>query len=169
MPGSRSTRCCLNRQRDCARVEPAPASACGVSTATPRVFAQHFLANAYEALAPNRRLGVVVRCIDALDSHQQEQLPENSAARTFLSIFARDHDARARLGFVVVVGRKSGELSTDFKSTFKAARYVRVSVLSEDNARELIFMRSAIAHCSLISTRLSASCRSRPGIRISRS
>jgi WD40 repeat protein/tetratricopeptide (TPR) repeat protein len=103
----------------------------------PTTFRQHFLASVYDVLGAGRRLMLLFDEFDVLDL-QQEHLPENSAARAFFPYLRETMTREPRLGFVVVVGRKSGELSTDFKSTFKAARYVRVSVLDDFDARELI-------------------------------
>lgn len=104
----------------------------------PTNFRQRFLAHVYEMLGLDRRLVLLFDEFDVLDLQQQEHLPETSAARAFFPYLRETMTREPRLGFVVVVGRKSGELSTDFKSTFKAARYVRVSVLDDDDARELI-------------------------------
>ncbi|UCC65225.1 MAG: SUMF1/EgtB/PvdO family nonheme iron enzyme, partial [Anaerolineae bacterium] len=104
-------------------------------------FRQGFLPIVYEALGGDedaRRLVFLFDEFDVLDMAAGQELPETAAARVFFPYLRELMSREKRLGFVIVVGRKTEELSTDFRAAFRAARYQRVSVLKEDRARALI-------------------------------
>jgi WD40 repeat protein len=100
-------------------------------------FRDKFLPRAYAAVQ-GRRLVLLFDEFDVLDIRQEEQLPDESAARSFFPYLRELMANELPLAFVFVVGRKAGELSIEVKSAFKAARYYRISVLDEDSTRTLI-------------------------------
>ncbi len=106
-------------------------------------FRQGFLPSVYEALGEDeaaRRLVFLFDEFDVLDVAAAEELPQTAAARAFFPYLRQLMSQEKRLGFVIVVGRKTEELSTDFRAAFRAARYQKVSVLAEDDARALIHL-----------------------------
>jgi formylglycine-generating enzyme required for sulfatase activity len=108
-----------------------------------RTFRQEFLPAAYQALGEGeaaRRLVFLFDEFDVLDTAAVEELPDTAAARAFFPYLRELMTQEKRLGFVIVVGRKTEELSTDFRAAFRAARYQRVSVLDAKDARALIHL-----------------------------
>ncbi len=103
-----------------------------------RGFREKFLPTVYGALGSKKRLVLLFDEFDVLDVAQEEQLPANAAARAFFPYLRELMTQEQRLGFVFVVGRKAEDLGIEFKTTFKASRYQRVSVLDEDAANELV-------------------------------
>ena len=106
-------------------------------------FRQGFLPSVYGALGEDeaaRRLVFLFDEFDVLDVAAAEELPEAAAARAFFPYLRQLMSQEKRLGFVIVVGRKTEELSTDFRAAFRAARYQKVSVLEEGDAGALIHL-----------------------------
>ncbi len=101
-------------------------------------FREVFLPAVYQALGEERRLVLLFDEFDVLDARLEEQLPATSAARAFIPAMRRLINEEPRLGFVFVVGRKADELSIEFMSAFKAARFYRVSVLDPSSVRDLV-------------------------------
>lgn len=101
-------------------------------------FRQKFLPMFYKVLGPDRRPVLLFDEFDVLDSTSEEHIAHNAAARVFFPYLRCLLDEEPRLGFVFVVGRKADELSIDVKALFKAAPALRVSVLDEPSAYELI-------------------------------
>jgi WD40 repeat protein/tetratricopeptide (TPR) repeat protein len=101
-------------------------------------FRRTFLPSVYTALGHAQRLVLLLDEFDVLDVRQEEQLPDTSAARAFFPYLRELMMNESQLGFVFVVGRKAGEMSTNFKAAFKAARYYRISMLDETAARALV-------------------------------
>ena len=105
-----------------------------------RYFRQEFLPGAYAALGDGeaaRRLVFLFDELDVLDLAAIGELPD-TAARAFFPFIRELMAQEKRLGFVIVVGRKTDELSTDFQAAFRVAHYKQVSVLGEQDARALI-------------------------------
>jgi tetratricopeptide (TPR) repeat protein len=106
-------------------------------------FRKGFLPSVYQAVGDGqsaRRLVFLFDEFDVLDLASPDELPATAAARAFFPYLRELMAREKRLGFVIVVGRKTEELSADFRAAFRAARYQRVSVLKEDEARALIFL-----------------------------
>lgn len=101
-------------------------------------FRQRFLPALYETLGEKRAMVLLLDEFDVLDRSAEQQLPATAAARAFFPYLRKLIQSERRLHFLVVIGRKTEELSSDFKATFKAARFKRVSVLSAQDARELV-------------------------------
>lgn len=101
-------------------------------------FRQHFLPELYRALGTEHAMVLLLDEFDVLDGSIEEQLPATAAARYFFPYLRRLIETERRLHFLVVIGRKTEELSSDFKATFKAAKFKRVSVLSGQDARDLV-------------------------------
>ncbi len=100
-------------------------------------FVKHFLPRFF-AECGVRRPVLLLDEFDVLDVFVEEQLPEESAARAFFPFLRELMTSEPRLAFVFVIGRKTGELSIEAKSTFKTAQTQRISVLNEADARHLI-------------------------------
>ena len=101
-------------------------------------FRHEFLPRFYQALGQERRPVLMFDEFDVLASGEERQLNASAAGRSFFPYVRRLMEGEPRLGFVFVAGRKAEELSMDVKAAFKTARYKRVSVLDEKNARELV-------------------------------
>ncbi len=101
-------------------------------------FREVFLPAVYRALGEELRLVLLFDEFDVLDARQEEQLPETSAARAFIPAMRRLINEEPRLGFIFVVGRKADELSIEFMSAFKTARFHRISVLDPESAHYLV-------------------------------
>lgn len=101
-------------------------------------FRDSFLPTAYEALGEERRLVLLFDEFDVLDARLEEQLPETSAARAFIPAMRRLINEEPQLAFVFVVGRKADELSIEFMSAFKTARFHRITVLDPESVRRLV-------------------------------
>jgi tetratricopeptide (TPR) repeat protein len=102
-------------------------------------FRREFLPSLYERLGVQYRPVLLFDEFDVLDVAAEEQLPSTAAARAFFPYLRQLMQGEPRLGFIFVVGRRAEDLFIEFKATFKAARYKRISVLDEKSARELIF------------------------------
>ncbi|UCC87178.1 MAG: tetratricopeptide repeat protein [Anaerolineales bacterium] len=101
-----------------------------------------FLPAVYRALSrdePARRLVFLFDEFDVLALGIREELPPTAATGAFFPYLRELMAREKRLGFVIVVGRKTEDLSTDFRAAFRTARYQRVSVLKENEARSLIY------------------------------
>jgi tetratricopeptide (TPR) repeat protein len=115
-----------------------------------RAFRHEFLPLAYAALDQGatpasssvepRRLVFLFDEFDVLDAAATEELPITAAARAFFPYLRELMAHEKRLGFVIVVGRKMEELSTDFRAAFRGARHQRVSVLAREDATALILL-----------------------------
>ncbi len=106
-----------------------------------RYFRESFLPIVYKTFENDeatRRLVFLFDEFDVLDVLTTEKLPETTAAWSFFPYLRELMTQEKRLGFVIVVGRKMEELSTDFRAAFRIARYQKVSVLEEADARALI-------------------------------
>jgi Tfp pilus assembly protein PilF len=101
-------------------------------------FRRDFLPALYQTLGAERRPLLLLDEFDVLDVAAEKRLSRNAASHAFFPYLRRLMEGEPRLGFVFVIGRKTEELSTDIKATFKAARNQRVSILDEKNAIELI-------------------------------
>jgi len=101
-------------------------------------FRDKFLPVLYQNLGEDIRPVILFDEFDVLDVAAEEQLPPTAAARTFFPYLRHLMETEPRLAFVIVVGRKAEDLSIDVKATFKAARYQRISLLDDDNARQLV-------------------------------
>jgi WD40 repeat protein/tetratricopeptide (TPR) repeat protein len=101
-------------------------------------FRKEFLPQLYEKAGPDCRPILLLDEFDVLDQSAEEDLPRRAAALTFFPYVRALMNSEPFLGFVFVVGRKAEDLSVEFKATFKAARYRRVSVLAPEDARELV-------------------------------
>ena len=103
-----------------------------------RYFRWEFLPAAYAALGEGeaaRRLVFLLDEFDVLDLAAAGELPDTAAARAFFPFIRELMAQEKRLGFVIVVGRKTEELSTDFRAAFRAARYRRASASSRTDTR----------------------------------
>lgn len=100
-------------------------------------FLQTFLPKLMQQLGADRRAVVLFDEFDVLDVAAEERLPDTAAARAFFP-YLRKLIEETPLAFVFVVGRRAEDLSIDIKAAFKVARYKRVSVLTEQDARVLI-------------------------------
>lgn len=105
---------------------------------TPTAFDQNFLPQLYQTLSDDFRLVYLLDEFDVLDTGDQQDLAETTAARTFFPYLRQLMTTQPRLNFVFVVGRRMEELSINFLSTFKAADARAVSVLNPETARTLI-------------------------------
>lgn len=101
-------------------------------------FRHQFLPALYDALGGERAMVLLLDEFDVLDRCAEMQLPPTAAAHAFFPYLRQLIETERRLHFLVVIGRKTEELSSDFKATFKAAKFKRVSVLSMDEARKLV-------------------------------
>jgi WD40 repeat protein/tetratricopeptide (TPR) repeat protein len=106
-----------------------------------RYFHEGFLPAVFKALDKGeavRRLVFLFDEFDVLDVLTAGALSETAAAWSFFPYLRELMTQEKRLGFVIVVGRKTEELSADFRAAFRAARYQKISVLKEIDARALI-------------------------------
>lgn len=100
-------------------------------------FRQQFLPELYRTLGTEHAMVLLLDEFDVLDRSAEQQLPPTAAARAFFPYLRQLIETERRLHFLVVIGRKTEELSSDFKATFKAAKFKRVSVLSTEDAHQL--------------------------------
>lgn len=104
-----------------------------------RAFQRNFLPQVYDHLQdPNQRLVLLFDEFDVLDVVQRERLPDNAAANQLFPMLRRWMREEPRLAFVFALGRNLHDLDGEFLSTFKGSQTVRVSVLTRDEAIELI-------------------------------
>jgi tetratricopeptide (TPR) repeat protein len=101
-------------------------------------FRKEFLPALYQELSNELRPVLLFDEFDVLDANIERELPPTAAGRSFFPYLRRLMEGEPRLGFIFVVGRKAEDLSVDVKATFKAARYRRISVLEDEDARALV-------------------------------
>jgi len=97
-------------------------------------FQEHFLPQVYKTLGERRLLFL----FDEFEVLGEEPLKEGIAIETlfpYLQELIREED---KLAFIFVVGRRIYELPSRFKLIFKTARFRRISVLSQEDAVQLI-------------------------------
>ncbi|MCX7841080.1 MAG: ATP-binding protein [Anaerolineae bacterium] len=100
-------------------------------------FRANFLSTVYTKLG-DKRLVLLFDEFDVLEIGQEEQLSPNASARLFFPYLRSLMANESRVGFVFAIGRKAEDLGIEFKATFKASRYHRISVLDEEAARALV-------------------------------
>jgi len=100
-------------------------------------FEHSFLPALYTALAPRRPV-VLLDEFDVMDYVDESLRPRAAAANEFFPYLRGLIERESKLAFVIVVGRKAEDLSTEAVSVFKSAPRRRVSVLPTDEARTLI-------------------------------
>jgi tetratricopeptide (TPR) repeat protein len=97
-------------------------------------FSKRFLPQAYEALQDQRLLLL----FDEFDVLSEELLDGTMALNTFFPYLQNRLFNEERLAYIFVVGRRLEELTSEFLATFKQARTLPISFLSEEDARRLI-------------------------------
>ena len=105
-----------------------------------RFFAEIFLPAACQKL--NQQLVLLLDEFDVLDQPQREQ-----AGKTFFPYLQKLMRTAKGIQFVFVLGRRPEELSTDTLATFKGIPSRKVSLMSQDDCREIV--RQSEHHGSL--------------------
>lgn len=104
-----------------------------------QIFRYLFLPRVYKALPDKKqRLVLLFDEFDVLDATQRERLPDNAAANQLFATLRRWMRVESRLAFIFALGRNLNDLDSDFHSTFKGGQTVRISVLSREEAIDLI-------------------------------
>ncbi|MFX0196875.1 MAG: tetratricopeptide repeat protein [Candidatus Hodarchaeota archaeon] len=107
-------------------------------------FQAKFLTAIKSSLKDKQQLVLLFDEFDVLDKHTQSHLPSVVAADTFFPYLYNLITVEDNIQFVVVIGRKSEDLSLEARSTLKSATFKRISVLPKEDAFELILQASKI-------------------------
>jgi WD40 repeat protein/tetratricopeptide (TPR) repeat protein len=102
-------------------------------------FFQHvFLSQLYQTLGQDCRPVFLLDEFDVLDEAAESKLPGETAARALFPFLRRVMTEDTRPAFVLAVGRRAEDLSTDFTATFKTALVREIWVLDKENANALV-------------------------------
>lgn len=103
-----------------------------------RYFQKNFLRRLREALGDGKRPVLLLDEFDVLDQRAEEELPPTVAAKAFFPFLRKLLTENVHLAFVFAVGRRSEDLTENFRATFKGSTALEVWALREEDAVGLI-------------------------------
>ncbi len=103
-----------------------------------RFFQRHFLPQAYRSLNRNSRMILLVDEFDAIDQRDAEELPHDSAAKTFIPYLNRLLKGEKELAFIFAVGRRAADLSPEVKGVLESSLALEIRVLDRQSAEKLV-------------------------------